>query len=83
LKLDIRRLWKCPVCGRSVKTEGTVIAKRCSCRKEGAWMRLMEENRPVPVHRSTAADTDESAAAGENSPNDNTTRDQQDHESDE
>jgi hypothetical protein len=60
-KRDVRRQWECPVCGKRVKTPGSVVTRACDCLAKGdppqiVWMRLCE---PSPV-RSAMADSEES-----------------------
>ena len=47
IDLDVRRVWRCPVCGRRAKAEGGVTSKRCFCTPEGTWMKLVEERRQI------------------------------------
>jgi len=58
-KFDVRRVWQCPACGKSVRTAGHVVNLRCDCRAaDGAapavWMHLVEGPRqpPPPVSDS-------------------------------
>src|SRR5262249_6756886 len=48
LRIDVRRLWECPVCHRREKTPGTVVHRLCDCLAKSnpprqTWMRLVEE----------------------------------------
>jgi hypothetical protein len=50
--LDVRRVWRCPRCGRVARTPGAVTAVRCGCGDE-TWMQLQppvkrEPFRPPP-----------------------------------
>jgi hypothetical protein len=49
LKFRIRRLWRCPACGRREWTSGRVVNRACICTPPGAerpiWMMLEEEPR--------------------------------------
>lgn len=50
--LDVRRVWRCPRCGRVARTPGAVTAVRCGCADE-TWMQLQppvkrEPFRPPP-----------------------------------
>lgn len=47
LDLDVRRVWQCPRCSRTIKTDGNLVAKRCTCTPEGVWMRLVRDGRPA------------------------------------
>jgi hypothetical protein len=49
LELDVRRIWRCPACGREARSEGGVVAKVCGCTKDGVAMRLVELPRPKPT----------------------------------
>jgi hypothetical protein len=49
VKLDVRRGWECPACGRRVQRQGDITAYQCHCQEPPVWMRLVEaqrENRP-------------------------------------
>ena len=73
LKLDVRRVWECPACGRRVKRGGEVTNYKCPCREPALWMRLIENQRfvreyqPYIVPEITADDLagDEEPAASE------------------
>jgi hypothetical protein len=39
ITLDVRRIWRCPRCGRIARTPGSVTAQRCGC-SDDAWMQL-------------------------------------------
>jgi hypothetical protein len=48
-KRDVRRRWECPVCGRSVRTDGSRVNQPCDCLAKNdptriVWMRLVEPN---------------------------------------
>lgn len=50
--LDVRRVWRCPRCGRVARSPGAVTAVRCGCADE-TWMQLQppvkrEPFRPPP-----------------------------------
>ena len=49
LELDVRRVWRCPTCGRESPFRGGRSAKLCGCTKEGVAMRLVELPRPKPT----------------------------------
>jgi hypothetical protein len=51
LDLDIRRVWRCPACGREARSEGQIVTRFCGCTKEGIAMRLVEVPRPMPTVR--------------------------------
>jgi len=40
IDLDVRRVWRCPKCGRTVRTPAHVVSQRCGCSEQGQWMRL-------------------------------------------
>lgn len=46
--LEIRRTWKCPQCGRSVKYLGNVVAVTCSCTDTPIQMQLQPDIRKAP-----------------------------------
>lgn len=48
---DVRRLWKCPECGKTRRSQGRVTAMVCSCQSEPVFMNLVEQQRP---HRASA-----------------------------
>jgi hypothetical protein len=61
LDLDVRRVWRCPSCGRETRSEGQAVSRVCGCTKEGVAMQLVERPRPKPTIRlpeSPAADPD-------------------------
>jgi hypothetical protein len=55
LNLDVRRVWRCPKCGRERRLLGDVVALRCGCVEEGVCMQIVSEPRrrrppdPLPV----------------------------------
>jgi len=68
LKIDVRRVWECPLCHRREWTGGEVVTLRCDCRAKNdppawAWMALIEEARG-----GRAEQTDEQPTAGDRSP---------------
>jgi hypothetical protein len=46
--LEIRRTWKCPQCGRTVKYLGNVVATTCSCTDNPIQMQLQPDIRKPP-----------------------------------
>ena len=69
LELDVRRIWRCSKCGRTVRTQGQVTAQRCSCTSDPVqWMNLelaakKEPFRaPVREHLPEAWEVEESTA---------------------
>jgi hypothetical protein len=53
LKLVMRRVWKCPHCGRRLLTAGSVVFQACTCKSSepdqaAPWMQLIEEPRHIP-----------------------------------
>jgi hypothetical protein len=59
LDLDVRRVWRCPACGRESRAEGQVVGRVCNCTKEGVAMRLVELPRPKPTVRIPEPDPEE------------------------
>ncbi len=51
LDLDVRRVWKCPACGKEARTDGRSVSKTCPCTREGVAMRLVELPREKPTVR--------------------------------
>jgi len=50
-KLDVRRVWKCPHCERTVKLRGRETSKTCNCGGETRFMRLQEDLRWTRPHQ--------------------------------
>jgi hypothetical protein len=48
IDLDVRRMWRCPRCGRTVRTAGKVVSQRCQCAESGVWMRLDQPPQRAP-----------------------------------
>ncbi len=46
--LDVRRTWRCPICGTERKLPGDQTAVRCGCRPDGGWMTLVAERNAHP-----------------------------------
>ena len=46
--LDIRRLWRCPACGRERRLSGDHTSLRCHCQPDGVWMNIKAERNGVP-----------------------------------
>ena len=42
---DIRRTWRCPVCGYERRAHANQTTIRCHCQKAGPFMKLVEEKR--------------------------------------
>ncbi len=62
IDLDVRRIWKCPQCGKTRKLGGEITSVRCNCRREDVWMQLVEVEEdsatsPEPVDESPAPQT--------------------------
>lgn len=54
-RLETDRIWRCPACGKTVRSPGDVGAVACGCQPDGQpWMKL-EEPRPRPRPAPTAA----------------------------
>lgn len=45
--IDVRRVWRCPACGKESPTSGAVTSLRCRCETPGRFMQLMEPRRKV------------------------------------
>ena len=53
LDLDVRRLWKCPQTGETIRLSGDVTAKSTQVNGETVFMKLVEEKRSLyrdPFH---------------------------------
>lgn len=46
--LEIRRTWKCPLCGRTVKYLGNVVAAICDCTDATIQMQLQPDIKKAP-----------------------------------
>lgn len=46
IDVDVRRAWRCPVCGQSARLAMDVTAPRCPCVRDGVPMKLAEGQRP-------------------------------------
>lgn len=44
---DVRRQWRCPLCGSERKLQGDITSLMCGCR-DGAWMQIVSEQILVP-----------------------------------
>ena len=52
--MDVRRIWRCSKCGKTVRTPGLVTAQRCNCSDDSQWMRLeppVKREPFLPPHR--------------------------------
>ncbi|MBC8117247.1 MAG: hypothetical protein H7062_22860 [Candidatus Saccharimonas sp.] len=47
-KLDVRRTWKCPACGKERKLQGDVTTLMCDCREGGTFMAIVTEKIVAP-----------------------------------
>lgn len=47
-KLDVRRTWKCPACGKERKLPGDMTALLCDCRESGTFMTIVAEKIVAP-----------------------------------
>ncbi len=66
LDLDVRRLWKCPQTGQTIRLSGDVVAKSMEVNGETVFMQLVEEQRKLhedPYHFNFA----ETAASDQSS----------------
>lgn len=53
LDLDVRRLWKCPKTGETIRLSGKVVSKTMQVEGEEVFMQLVEEKRSLyrdPFH---------------------------------
>ncbi|QDU07957.1 hypothetical protein [Gimesia aquarii] len=53
LDLDVRRLWKCPKTGETIRLSGNVVSKTIQVEGEEIFMKLVEEKRSLyrdPFH---------------------------------
>ena len=48
LSHDVRRTWKCPVCGSERKVAGDITSLVCNCRHEGTFMKIVVERIVAP-----------------------------------
>ena len=57
---DVRRLWVCPDCSRSLRLDGSVSYMRCDCQgATSSWMQLIESAPVIPrSDRECSADDD-------------------------
>ena len=67
LDLDVRRLWKCPKTGQTIRLSGDVVAKSTQVNGETVFMQLIEEQRKLhedPYHFDFAetAERDQSSS---------------------
>lgn len=46
IDVDVRRVWRCPVCGQSQRLGLDFTAPRCPCVRDGVPMKLAEAQRP-------------------------------------
>ena len=44
---DVRRTWRCSICGRERKLQGEITSLLCECR-DGTWMQIVAERTMVP-----------------------------------
>lgn len=53
LDLDVRRLWKCPQTGETIRLSGDIVSKTTQVKGETVFMQLVEEKRKLhedPYH---------------------------------
>ena len=60
-RLEVRRVWECPVCARREKMGGHVVSRLCTCGAKAeppvqTWMRLIEERAKAPEVGEGAGD---------------------------
>lgn len=46
IQIDVRRAWRCPVCGQGQRLTMDITAPRCLCVRDGVPMKLVEGQRP-------------------------------------
>lgn len=46
IDVDVRRAWRCPVCGQGQRLAMDITAPRCPCVRDGVPMKLAEGQRP-------------------------------------
>ena len=46
IEIDVRRAWRCPVCGQGARLTMDITAPRCPCVRDGVPMKLAEGQRP-------------------------------------
>lgn len=46
IEIDVRRAWRCPVCGQGQRLTMDITAPRCFCVRDGVPMKLAEGQRP-------------------------------------
>lgn len=46
IDVDVRRAWRCPVCGQGARLPLDITAPRCPCVRDGVPMKLAEGQRP-------------------------------------
>ena len=68
LRLQIRRLWQCPACGRREWTSGQVVTRACTCTPADAshpvWMTLVADHQnPYTYHHAESPPADKSSPA--------------------
>ncbi len=50
IDVDVRRAWRCPVCGQGQRLTMDITAPRCPCVRDGVPMKLAEGQRPVRLN---------------------------------
>lgn len=56
---DVRRTWRCPLCGCERKLQGNVTSLLCGCRDD-AWMQIVSEHILVPRPLQRPSDVERS-----------------------
>ena len=49
LKIDVRRVWRCPQCGKQRRVAATEVVVRCTCNPSQPQMQLIEPQRRVRI----------------------------------
>ena len=56
LKFDVRRAWKCSLCGRIQRSPLERTTYRCQCTSAGTWMQLLDKIPTPPVYELSDAE---------------------------
>jgi len=67
-KVEVRRRWKCPECGKEVLVPGEQTAVWCNCQKQEKSMTLVEEYVPHIAQRFVYVPPKPEESEPENSP---------------
>lgn len=50
IRLDVRRVWKCPQCGKQIRLPGQQVSYPCPCTSPPTWMHLLPDPKPPEYH---------------------------------